>query len=62
MHYRTDYIELRQGRRVLSVRHEITDEGERYRGFINGIGCVQSLTREGALCALIRRVVFQAAS
>lgn len=55
MFFRTEAIHLRQGGQQLSIEHEIEGGMIRYVGSIDGSRCVTSITREGALSALLRR-------
>lgn len=57
MYHRTQTITLRRGAQHLSVGCEFTDTCTRYVGCVDGAPCVTSITREGAVSALLRHVV-----
>ncbi len=57
MFYRTETIHLRRGAQHLSIGCEFTETCKRYVGSIDGSACVTSMTREGAVSALLRHVV-----
>lgn len=57
MRCRHQTIELRRGQMVLTVAPELVGGVVRYVGRVNGRGCVSSPSREGAIQALLRRVV-----
>ena len=59
---RTETIHLRRGSQSLSIAPEIEDGLVRYVGSIDGSRCVTSITREGAVSALLRRAVHSAAN
>jgi len=57
MYHRTDIIHLRRGAQQLSIGCEFEDGAPRYVGSIDGNRCVTSITREGAVSALLRHAV-----
>ncbi|WP_343698416.1 hypothetical protein [Caulobacter sp.] len=57
MFYRTETINLRRGAHQLSIGCEFTQTCKRYVGSVDGAACVTSMTREGAVSALLRHVV-----
>ena len=60
MFLRTETIHLRHGGQQLSISYEVEDGMTRYVGSIDGSRCVTSITREGALSALLRRRIGRA--
>lgn len=54
----TETTLLHRDRRTLTVKQEATPTGFCYVGRIDGLHCVSSPTREGAICALLRRVAY----
>jgi len=57
MFHRTETINLRRGTQHLSIGCEFTESCKRYVGCVDGAACVTSMTREGAVSALLRHVV-----
>ena len=61
MFHRTDIIHLRRGAQQLSIASEYDDGAVRFVGSIDGNRCVTSITREGAVSALLRRAAHDGA-
>jgi len=57
MHCRIETIHLRRGSQQLAIDPIIQDGLIRYVGSVDGNRCVTSITKEGALSGLLRRVV-----
>jgi hypothetical protein len=57
MQCRTETIRLRRGSQQLTINPEIIDGLTRYVGSVDGNPCITSITREGAMSGLLRRVI-----
>lgn len=60
MNRRTESFQLRRGHHTLSIDCIVVGETARYVGSIDGRRCVSSITPEGALSALLRRIAYHA--
>lgn len=58
MHYNVEKVELRRGTQTLTITQEFIEGVVRYIGCVDGKACVTSVTREGAVCSLLRRLAY----
>lgn len=58
MRYNVETMELRRGSQTLTVAQEFVGGVARYIGRVDGRACVQSPTKEGAVCSLLRRLAY----
>lgn len=62
MRYNIETMELRRGNQTLTVAQEFIGGVVRYIGRVDGRVCVQSPTKEGAVCSLLRRLAYSPAA
>lgn len=58
MRYNVEKMELRRGTRTLTVSQEFIEGVVRYIGYVDGKAYVTSVTKEGAVCSLLRRLAY----
>lgn len=62
MRYNVETMELRRGSQTLTITQEFINGVVRYIGRVDGRDCVTALTKESAVCSLLRRLAYAPAS
>ncbi len=56
MRYKVGIMDLRRGNQTLAIARQFVEGAVYYVGHIHGCACVRSLTKERAVCGLLRRL------
>lgn len=62
MRYNVETMELRRGNQTLTIARQFVEGVVYYVGHVDGRACVRSLTKEGAVCGLLRRLAYSPAA